>query len=247
MSDGGRGRKFGTVAEQYDQFRPAPPDEAASIAGDVRGWRVLDAGAGTGKLTRFLLGLGASVSVIEPDPHMLTVLVRQSPEVAVLVGSAESVPAEDATFDAVFSSSAWHWFAQPEATNEFARLIRDNGTLHVWWNGYSRDVPWMKEITELRERPGDKGRRPRGWSAELDSHGPFVDAQNFQLDWTWPRTIDQVVGSFSTYSGAIIQDASARAEIERTVRARLFEIFGDGPIELPMSLRGTNARRRPRS
>lgn len=246
MTYDGRGLTFGTVAEQYDLFRPGIPKEAAALMGDIAGLKVLDVGAGTGKLTRFLLRHGAAVSVIEPDDDMRKVLVRRSPQVEVLLGSAESIPAEDASFDAIFSSSAWHWFAQPAATNEFARILRDGGALHVWWNGFSRDVPWMVELTALRERPNDPGRRPRGWSAQLDLEGPFVDAENFQLDWSWPRTIDQVVGNFGTYSGSIIQSDEARRALEQKVRAHLIERFGDAPIELPMALRGTNARRRVR-
>ena len=40
------------------------------------GPRVLDLGAGTGKLTATLVALGAEVSAVEPDPAMLTELRR---------------------------------------------------------------------------------------------------------------------------------------------------------------------------
>jgi SAM-dependent methyltransferase len=242
----GRGLTFGTVAEQYDTFRPDTPEGAVRYTGDLTGKRVLDVGAGTGKLTRFLVRHGAIVSVIEPDEEMRKILVRRSPEVEVLLGSAESVPAGDASFDAVFSSSAWHWFVQPDATNELARVLRDDGALHVWWNGASRDVAWVRELTAMRERPNDPGRRPRGWHVDFELEGPFVDAENFQLHWTWPRTIDEIVGSFATYSGAIIQGPEAQIALQEKVRQRLVEEFGDSPIEMPMTLRGTNARRRTR-
>jgi SAM-dependent methyltransferase len=245
VSDG-RGLKFGTVAEQYDKFRSSPPEEAARLMGDIAGLSVLDVGAGTGKLTRFLLRHGANVSVVEPDDEMRKILVRRSPEVKVLTGRAESIDTEDESFDAVFMNSAWHWFTQPDATNELARVLRDNGALHIWWNGYSREVPWIRELTALRNRPDDTRARPRGWSADIDPDGPFTDARNFEIHWTWPRTIDEIVGSFATYSGTIIQCDDVRIEVEGKVRERLLERFGDSTIELPMTLRGTNARRRPR-
>jgi SAM-dependent methyltransferase len=242
----GRGLKFGAVAEQYDLYRPSPPEEAVTLMGDIAGLRVLDVGAGTGKLTRFLLRHGAIVSVLEPDDDMRQVLVRRNPEVEVLIGGAESIPADDESFDAIFMNSAWHWFKQPDATDEFARTLRDGGALHVWWNGFSRDVAWVRELTAMRERANDPGRRPRGWTAEFDLEGPFVDTEDFQLDWLWPRTIDEIVGSFATYSGALIQDDEAQVELQARVRQRLIEEFGDSPIEIPMTLRGTNARRRAR-
>ncbi len=237
---------FGAVAENYDRYRPDPPAEAAEVFGDLSGLDVLEVGAGTGKLTRFLRSLGASVSVIEPDEAMRRVLLRRSPEVAALRGSAESVPTGDATFDAVASSSAWHWFKQPEATIELARVLRGGGALYVLWNGFSRDVPWMAELTRLRERPDDAGVRPRGWRAQLEPDGPFVDVHDFSIHWTWPRTVDEVVGNFSTYSGAIIQSDEIRAAMSAKVRERLYERFGQGVVQLPMTLRGTIARRRPR-
>jgi SAM-dependent methyltransferase len=199
-----------------------------------------------------LLGLGANVSVIEPDDDMRKVLTRRSPEVHVLHGSAESVPVPDGSFDAVFSSSAWHWFSQPDATNEMARLLRDSGNLYIFWNGFSRDDPWTASLTKLRERPDDINARPRGWNATFELGGPFVDVRDVSLDWTWSRTIDQVVALFGTYSGSIIQSGENKAQLAQKVRERLVERLdgpdadGDSLVELVMTLRGTIARRQPR-
>jgi SAM-dependent methyltransferase len=245
VSDG-RGLKFGTVAESYDRYRPGPPSETADLLGDLAGLEVLEVGAGTGKFTRPLLELGAIVSIVEPDVDMRRVLVRQSPEVLVLEGRAEELPVVESSFDVVVSSSAWHWFTQPDATNEFARVLRDDGVIFVLWNGFSRDVPWVAELTKFRQRPDDVNARPRGWSAKFDPDGSFVDARDVSLNWTWTRTIDEVVGLFGTYSGAIIQSDENRHTMERLVRERLNEHVGEGVVDLPMTLRGTTARRRPR-
>lgn len=246
MPEDGRGLRFGSVAEDYDRYRPAPPPEAAALFGDLSGARVLEVGAGTGKLTRFLVGLGARVTVIEPDEAMRAVLVRRSPEVEVLEGRAESVPAADASFDVVASSSAWHWFDQPAATDELARVLRDDGTLYVLWNGFSRDDEWTRELTRLREREDDALARPRGWRAEFDPDGPFVDVRHVAIDWTYTLPVEDVVALFHTYSGAIVRSEEDRRAMAAAVRARLRERFGDGPASLAMTLRGTTARRRAR-
>jgi hypothetical protein len=89
-------------------------------------------------------------------------------------------------------------------------------------------------------------RRPRGWHAKLDPDSPFVAERDFSIDWTWPRSVDEVVGSFGTYSGSIIRSEAEQRELSENVRAMLLERFPDGVVELPMTFRGTTARRRPR-
>jgi SAM-dependent methyltransferase len=242
----GRGLRFGTVAEQYDLYRPAPPPEVTPVFGDLRGLVVLEVGAGTGKWTRLLLELGANVTVVEPDDDMRAVLVRRSPDVRVVKGTAEALPLDDATFDAVVVSSAWHWFEQPAALNEMARVLRDDGGLFVLWNGFSRDVAWLQPLIELRDRPEDDGKRPRGWAADLGIKGDFDVETQVQLDWTWTRSIDEIVSLFGTYSGAIIRTDEERLEMTTELRERLDAIAVDGDVELPMTIRGTVARRRAR-
>lgn len=241
-----RGLKFGSVAEQYDKFRPGPPTSAAELLGHVGGADVLEVGAGTGKWTRFLLGLGAVVTVVEPDDAMRAVLVRRSPDVRALGGAAERLPVDDCSFDTVLVSSAWHWFEQPDATNEMARVLRDDGRLAVLWNGFSRDVAWIASLAALRERPGDKGKRPRGWSAEFSSDAPFDVVRHVELAWEWTRSVEEMISLFGTYSGVIIRGDDDRRAMEVELRRRLDEVAVNGVVAVPMTVRGTIARRRAR-
>ena len=220
--------------------------EIAAVLGDLRGSRVLEVGAGTGKWTRLLLELGALVTVVEPDDEMRAVLVRRSPDAHTLKGVAEELPVEDATFDAVVVSSAWHWFEQPAATDEMARVLRDDGSLFVLWNGFSRDVAWLAPLIALRERPEDDGKRPRRWAADVGVESAFDVESQVEVDWTWTRSVDELVALFATYSGAIIRTDEQRREMETELRARFDEIAVDGVLEMPMTVRGTVARRRPR-
>ena len=63
-------RSFELVADVYERSRPSYPQEAIDwIAGKLglgSGTTVLDLGAGTGKLTRALIGTGARVIAVEP-------------------------------------------------------------------------------------------------------------------------------------------------------------------------------------
>jgi SAM-dependent methyltransferase len=241
-----RAQSFGSVAEQYDEFRPGPPEEATALLGDLNGVRVLEVAAGTGLWSRFLLRHGAELTIVEPNDQMRVVLERRSPGVHALVGTAESLPVKDASFDVVVSSSAWHWFQQPDATLEMARVLVDEGRIFVFWNGFARDVEWVQELTRLRDNDGDTKPRARGWTATELSDGPFEHISDVAIDWTWRRTTDQIVALFGTYSGVIVRSDEERARIDAKVRSRLEKIAHGGEIDLPMTLRGTTARRSAR-
>src|SRR3954454_16576748 len=92
---------FGAAAAAYAEHRPDYAPAAVRWALErAPGPRVLDLGAGTGKLTATLLALGDVVAV-EPDPAMLAELRRALPGVRAAPGSAEAIPLPDASIDAV--------------------------------------------------------------------------------------------------------------------------------------------------
>ena len=71
---------FGAVAAAYAEHRPDYAPAAVRWALEpgrgAPGPRVLDLGAGTGKLTAVMAALGADVIAVEPDPAMLAELPR---------------------------------------------------------------------------------------------------------------------------------------------------------------------------
>src|SRR5215468_2973433 len=92
---------FGTAAVAYAEHRPDYARAAARWAVEpAPGPRVLDLGAGTGKLTATLVALGVDVVAVEPDPAMLAELRRALPATRALSGSAEAIPLPDGSVDA---------------------------------------------------------------------------------------------------------------------------------------------------
>ena len=152
-----RRSSFGSVAAAYAEHRPGYPAAAvrwcvAPVGRDIGSLRVLDLGAGTGKLTALLAGLGADVTAVEPDPAMLEELRRGLPSVRTLDGSAERIPLADASVDAVLCGQSMHWFDMSAALPEIARVLAPGGTLAGLWNSDDDRVPWVAGLQDVAGR-----------------------------------------------------------------------------------------------
>jgi SAM-dependent methyltransferase len=66
-----------------------------------------------------------------------------------LDGSAEALPVEDGSVDAVVVGQAFHWFDVPRATAEMRRVLRRDGTIGLFWNMLDDGEPWIDEFCEL--------------------------------------------------------------------------------------------------
>jgi SAM-dependent methyltransferase len=252
-----RARSFGTVAELYDAARPELPEESVRWLGVRPGSRVVDVAAGTGLSSRPLARVGAEVIAVEPDARMGEVIRRRAPEVTWCLGTAEHLPVDDAWADLVVVVSAWHWLDSQLATAEAARVLRDGGTFAIIWNGPNIESPDVREIFELRRASGTATdtvaapARVRHASALesllLGGTTSFGDADSVSLDWTWPRTVEQVVSLLDTYSGVITAHAAERtALLDEARRRALAARDSDGLVHVPMSTRCWRARRRAR-
>jgi SAM-dependent methyltransferase len=144
------GSSFGAAATAYAEHRPDYAQAAVRWALErAPGSRVLDLGAGTGKLTATLVSLGADVVAVEPDPAMLTELRRALPTVRAVPGSAEAIPLPDASVDAVLAGNAMHWFDMNVAGPEIARVLEPDGILAGLWNVLDDRVDWVAELERI--------------------------------------------------------------------------------------------------
>lgn len=167
-------------ASEEKLFPPHREYLARDLAGDV-----LDLGAGTGAMLPYyeepVRSGAASVTILEPDPHMREQAVAEAREMALDVtvsdARAESLPFPDDSFDVVVASMVFCTIPDPEAAlDEVARVLRPGGEFrfleHVSEAGWRRFVQraleplwsWVAGGCRLTRRTGDL----------FDDHDAFV-------------------------------------------------------------------------
>jgi len=156
-----RGQVNRSAAEVYEEFFvPAlfaewcgPVAEAARVR---PGQRVLDVACGTGVLAREVAGrVGAAGSVVGLDPNegMLAVAGRRAPEIEWRRGTAESLPFEDGSFDAVGCQFGLMFFEdRVKAVAEMVRVLRPGGHLAVAVWDRVENTPGYAAVTSLLHR-----------------------------------------------------------------------------------------------
>jgi SAM-dependent methyltransferase len=178
------GDAFGRTAEEYEAGRPSWPEALIDRVSERLGLQpaavVLDLAAGTGKLTRLLTPRFARVIAVEPDPAMRAVLERVVPEAEALAGTADSIPLEDDSVDAVFCGEAFHWFFGDDVVSEIERVLRPRGGLVLLWNIPSGELepPAPEAAERLLDEAFARGGRPGlpivlagEWRAPLERSG----------------------------------------------------------------------------
>ncbi|MGH3349521.1 MAG: class I SAM-dependent methyltransferase [Nocardioides sp.] len=237
---------FGAAANAYAAHRPDYAHDAIRWALEpAPGPRVLDLGAGTGKLTATLAAMDADVTAVEPDQAMLEELNTTLPEVTALSGSAEAIPLPDASVDAVLAGNAMHWFDMAVAGPEIARVLAPGGVLAGLWNTVDDGVDWVAGLAQT-SGPAAIGPRdtPASWRTEtanlhlLTSDAPvrFGSPEQSGFPHGQLRTADSLVATLGTRAGMLVMAEEERETILTRIRRYLATRpeTSEGEFTLPM-------------
>jgi SAM-dependent methyltransferase len=238
-SNADRALSFGAVAEEYDRLRPTPPPEALDWLVPEPCNVAVDVGAGTGLFTRALAQWVDTVIAVEPDPQMRAVLAERSPDIELREGTGESIPLVDASADAIYVASAWHWLDESRALPEIARVLRDGGRLGVLWTSRDRELDWVRELDLApgEERPVDAVEDRHRIRRDVKSGGDdwFTRVERRSFAFTRRMRPSDVVDMVATYSKVITAPPDRRAEILGRARSILAAQYGDAAeIDFPM-------------
>jgi SAM-dependent methyltransferase len=198
------GLRFDDVAEVYERVRPRYPaelfDDLAALTRLPPGARLLEVGCGTGQATRDLLARGWHVHAVEPGPAMVARARRNTAGLPFTVDLArfDDWDPRGATFDLLFSATAYHW-VDPERRWTLAAAVLRPGA----------------GIALVTNRTVAGGQFDEVYRASADLHARFAPEIEFGLPVT-ARSILDTVHAGRHDLGALWQAAESQGSTVRS-------------------------------
>ena len=244
--------------EGYERFMGRWSTRLAPLllkfAGIEDGDRILDVGCGTGVLTRAALAAGHSVRATGIDPVESFILFARrtsDPRAEFQMGSVESLPFPDGTFDATLGLLVLQEFDDPDQSiEEMARVTRPFGKvaackwdfrdgmpmMTIFWQLAGELAPDEVARYEARVRPlrnADLTDLAQRWAAAGLSN---VKAKSLEFTMQF-RSFEEFWSPFmagATPLSAFAADLNraSQGQLERLYRKRLQDVQPDGSFQL---------------
>jgi SAM-dependent methyltransferase len=214
-------RSFGDVADAYERGRPRYPADVIEVIAAAAGGgpRLLDVGAGTGRLSDPLVRAGYDVVAVEPLEGMRAILARNIGAERVLAGHAEALPLDDASVGGAVCADAWHWFDGARAADELQRVVRPGGGVVVCISRFDGDnaVPWaaeteavMRPLWEAVDHPSRRGGfRPDGF----DGNPGFAPIETRHVPFVHSTDREAILAHYLSMSAIASMGPDRRAEV----------------------------------
>ena len=242
---------FDEAASLYDEVRPGYPgdlfDDVVSLSGIPAGGRILEIGCGTGQATVPFARRGYHILCIELGENMAAVARRNLkgyPQAEVRTGAFEESSLQERAFDLAISATAFHWLDPAVAYPKAAGMLRDGGSLALFWNVHVHSVAsegFFEAAQRIYEREAPEIVGPEDHKGLPRSHevpDRTEEIQNTDLfgsiitrHYRWDETYDSwgYLRVLSTYSGHRSLSADTRERLFRGI-ADLIDYRFDGRI-----------------
>lgn len=127
---------YNLAAAEYDKkekyLNSFEQNKLMPLLGDLKGKKVLDVGAGTGRLTLLLSKAKADVTALDISQEMLKMLEKKDKTILTKTGDVECLPFEDETFDVVTAAFVIVHLKNPSIFfSEAYRVLKDGGYLAI--------------------------------------------------------------------------------------------------------------------
>ena len=242
---------FSSVINDYDCARPRYPialyDAIKQFSNISEHDSILEIGAGTGQATELFVSENYMQDLLEVSEEQVAFLkdkyISRS-NITVQKGYFEEY--ETTTkYDLIYSATAFHWIdcevGYPKAWN----LLKEGGTLAVFWQMSSvtyRNEGIFVHLNEIQKRylPDHslgftkdgieevKQNRIR----QIQSGGYFEKPEYYEFEWIDTYDADRYAALINTYSSTQIMDSKLREQYLNEIRECIV-LNNDGIVKLP--------------
>lgn len=222
--------------------------------------RLLDAGCGTGNVSRTAAGRGWSVTAIDPDAQMLAVGRAGCDRLPIRwIRSAlpQSGLRADA-FDAAVANFVVNNVADPLAVaRELARVVRPGGVvaLTAWVSESATHIRLIEQALQAAGLPDPRPRRPAEVDFErtvagltgLARRSGLEAVRSRELSWDWTISWDDLWAGLVSLMGPpyLALDAAAQDRVREQLRRGTCALEADGQLHVPSVAAYVLARRAP--
>jgi SAM-dependent methyltransferase len=240
---------FNEAAQNYDEVRPSYPAELFDTLFQVLASQpeIVEVGPGTGQATKDLLARGATVRAIELGPAMAARLRSnlRTDRLRVSVGDFEELEIPEASADAVFSATAYHWIARAAQTDRPASILRPGGALAIVdliQVDSASDLGFFAAAQSIYERYGEghtgspaptRDRVDPAIRAVLEADGRFDQVVVRHYDWDQTYNAPDYRKLMLSYSGTQMLDEADRVGLLDDMQSFIERDF-DGRVTRPL-------------
>lgn len=238
---------FKTVISDYEYGRPKYPEELyeaiQSFSGICAKSTILEVGAGTGQATDQFASRGYHLDLLEVSGEQVDYLrekYAQYSNVNVTQSYFEEYT-PDKEYDLIYSATAFHWIKCEDGYPKAWRMLREGGTMAVFWDVFfdmKHSGGIFEELNELKKcyLPGEslgltleeiKEKR----IGQITTGGWFGKPEYYEFHRQTKYNSSRFLAYLKTYSGTLMLDADVRERYLTDVSECLAR--NGGSIDIP--------------
>lgn len=220
---------FDQIAGAYGVSHPGYPealvDDVVSYAGLKPGDPILEAGCGTGQVTKSFATRGLQIVAIDPGSEIVRAAcesLAKFDNVELVETTFEAWSQDQASFRLILAAQSWHWVSPELRFVKAAKLLSSDGSLAVFGHvptGFP--VALLERFRDIYLRhtgrwgpPPEAGYLPggpfKGW---FDESGLFGPVEHRCYPWMWRHTTSSYANFLGTRSDIRMLMPTTRNEL----------------------------------
>ena len=241
---------FQNVIEDYDYGRPQYPEElytaVSRFSGIASASEILEVGAGTGQATDLFAAHGHHLDLLEVSEQQVAFLqgkYGEQDDIKVIKSYFDDYE-PDKQYDLIYSATAFHWIKCENGYPKAWRMLRESGTMAVFWNvffdlyhsgGIFDGLNELRKTYMPNESLGDdletiKEKRIR----QITVGGYFDTPEYIEFHWTDQYDAKRFAALMGTESKALALSAQQRTAYLQNIERYILE--QGGVVDVPQTV-----------